>query len=713
MDLEMKKETPETLKPYEFHSLEFSINGTEAKSDCPSCGAVNKLFISKKTGQYDCKLCGNSGNKYTFMTEIHSNLLSSTSDQDYKRIKKLRGNLFPEDFLKKHELCLDENDQVVVPIKVPGNENLSNLRSWNPKNKVFYNTPTCCSLYFESWSKEGPVYICEGEWDALSLRYLMIRAKHKEKCSIVAVPGANTFKDGWTKHFQGRDVVLLYDNDHDKQRPTGGTFNPGKDGMEMVSKKLTGIANSISKINWEKIDHVELTDGFDIRDYLGEAKKSKKSKLYLKRLLKACEASSSKSKHFVKTLKRTSFEQVIKDWKEVYEFNQSFEDVLACCFATLISLYLTDKRNPLWLFIVAPPSSGKTTIIEGFKAAVDYTVYLSELTPASLVTGLKFDEGGDPSLLNRGNEKVWFIEDFTPILNMPGRDEVFGIFRAAYNGFYTAHFATHHKEYEDLHFAVVSGVTHAIERMELGDFGERFLRIRLIDDDFNEDLHIDRALQNVGIRDEQKHLLLGGINGFIEHLMKNKKEPIYNNDMNHKLKNLAKFTALMRTGVHRNKAGLATRPIPEVGSRIATQLKKLGIALGCVYNRDSVDNDCYRVMQKVAFDTCVGWTFEIVQTLSKSEEGLTIQEIAQIMNVHVNQVRKIAEDAMQLGVLTMERISNGSGRRGNKKIRYCLTDRLINIMREAEIVFGDHKRQTSSNRTKRSRRKRYGSAKER
>jgi ribosomal protein L37AE/L43A len=108
MDLEMKKETPETLKPYEFHSLEFSINGTEAKSDCPSCGAVNKLFISKKTGQYDCKLCGNSGNKYTFMTEIHSNLLSSTSDQDYKRIKKLRGNLFPEDFLKKHELCLDE-----------------------------------------------------------------------------------------------------------------------------------------------------------------------------------------------------------------------------------------------------------------------------------------------------------------------------------------------------------------------------------------------------------------------------------------------------------------------------------------------------------------------------------------------------------------------------------------------------------------------------
>jgi predicted RNA-binding Zn-ribbon protein involved in translation (DUF1610 family) len=50
MDLEMKKETPETLKPYEFHSLEFSINGTEAKSDCPSCGAVKNCSLVRKQG---------------------------------------------------------------------------------------------------------------------------------------------------------------------------------------------------------------------------------------------------------------------------------------------------------------------------------------------------------------------------------------------------------------------------------------------------------------------------------------------------------------------------------------------------------------------------------------------------------------------------------------------------------------------------------------
>jgi len=681
------KETPEALRPYSFHGVEFSLNGTQAMADCPFCNSTDKFFINQATGQYDCKRCGLKGNKVTFLTEYHRQQSASTTVSDLSKIRKLRDNVFPTDFLKSHGLCFDAEGCILFPVQIPGKKNLNNLRKWQPSNKTFYNTPGCCSLFVERWNDKGPVLVCEGEWDALALGYLMLRSKYTDPCSIVAVPGANIFKDTWIPQFKDRDVILLYDNDHDKERADKSKFNPAKDGMKMVGKKLFGIASSINMIDWNIISN-DLKDGYDIRDYLSDAIKSKKSRRALKLLLSACQPASEGSKHKrqVRRLNRESFDHVLQDWKAVYEFSESFSDVLACCFATLISLHMSDRRNPLWMFIVAPPSSGKTSIIEGFKSVKEHTEYVSELTPASIVTGLKYDSDTDPSLLNTINEKVLFIEDFTPILNMPGRDEVFGIFRAAYNGFYTARFASTIRDYEDLYFAMIAGVTPVIERINLGDFGERFLRIRLLDDFFNEDLHIQRALDNVGLRDDQKDLLLGGTDGFIEYMVKNVYEPGYNSSMDTKLLNLSKFAALLRTEIHRDKRGIPSRPVTEVASRIATQLKKLGIALTQVYRKEEVDDDCYRVMRKVAFDTCVGWFLELIQVLSQ-EESMSTSTISERMNIHPNQVRKIAEDAMQLNIISIKRRGGSKGIRGTKAISYCISDKLKSIMELAEIDF--------------------------
>jgi ribosomal protein L37AE/L43A len=976
MILPLNKETPEPLKPYEFHGVDLTLrNGnSQAQAECPFCGSL-KFFINKKTGQYSCKKCASEGNKVQFLSAYHKMMLEQRTISDLKQIRKLRDNVFPSTFLGDHGLCLDDRGNVLFPTQSPGNKCLSNLRKWQKGNKVFYNTPSCCSLYFAQWSDKGIIFVCEGEWDALALKYLMERAKHTAPCSIVAVPGAGIFKESWVKYFKDRNTCLLYDNDHDKERPDHTTFNPAKDGMAKVTKMLSGVASDIRCIDWTLISE-DLPDGYDVRDYLKKAIDSKKSKLHLKKLISACKETDSQSASpKIKTLKRTSFDQVINDWSNVYEFNQTFQDVLACCFATLISLFLSDRRNPLWLFIVAPPSclagktkvtinragksfqitledlyhrfhggmasgktwrddidtyiqqrsdedtvrltkitdvidsgiknvyevttesgktieasvdhkfytpkgwlrlsqldvgdyvisnagrvndkskdkkvslpewcglkyhpyaskrtknrgdgwkvgkhrivieaflnelsverfihilrydeviasklnflnpkkfhvhhkdrdrrnfnlenlevlsardhlrhhaiedrqcnhvlektrpdkivsikkvgpkhvydisveaphnflangivvhnSGKTTIIEGFKAATQYAEYLSELTPASLVTGLKLSDDYDPSLLSRANEKVWFIEDFTPILTMPGKDEVFGIFRAAYNGYYTAHFATHVRDYPDLHFAIVSGVTHVIERTDMGDLGERFLRIRLIDETFDEIAHVKTALRNVGIRDEQKHLLLGGVNGFIEHLMANRKEPEWDDKMDERLINLSLFTALMRASVHRDKSGIANRPTAEVASRIATELKKLGIGLGVVFGKKVVDEECYRIMQKVAYDTCVGWFLELVQTIHALRSSVSLATLAKKMNVHTNQVRRIVDNAMLLNIVTKTTKSNNSGRRGNRTSTYELTPQVINMIKDGELKFIS-KNRTHSVRTKRSKKK--------
>lgn len=702
-------ELPEELKPYEFHGLD--VQWKEGKSqgqcNCPFCGD-SKFFISAKTGQYSCKKCGAEGNKVTFLTEYHKMAFKLVTEADLKKINGMRGGVYTTEQLRDLQFCFNHVGDVLIPNKTPGKKNLSNLKKWNQKTGRAFNTPTCCSLGYVQWNDEGPVYICEGDWDGPALQRLMQRAKHDKPCSIVYVPGANTFKDSWAERFKGRDLVFIYDNDHDKVRKgSEETYNPARDGMESAIKKVGGIAKSVKVIDWDSVEK-DLPDGYDLRDHLVKAVETKKSKKYLRNLLNSCDQVSGDGtkKKQIKVLRRTSFEQVVADWRSVYAFNQAFEDVLACCFATMISLFMGEREKPLWLFIVAPPSSGKTTIIEGFKEAREYTEYISELTPASLVTGLKFDEDFDPSLLARGNNKVWFIEDFTPILNLPKTMsmEIFGILRAAYNGFYDAHFAAMHRSYEDRHFSIVAGVTHAIERINLGDFGERFLRIRLLDTDFDEDEHIERALNNVNVSMRQKEKIFGAVNGFIEHLMNNKVEPTYNNVMNKKLRNLAKLTALLRTEVHRNKNEISTRAIPEVASRIATQLKKLGLYLAVVYGREEVCDECYRVMQKVAFDTSVGWSFELVQTLHNAGTGMTNKTLSDKMHLHINQIGKIAADALQLGIIEQRRVSNNSGNRGNKAKKYFLSEKVQKMLEDAEVTF-DQKRKTYSTRANRSKRR--------
>ena len=701
----MTNTTPESLRPYEFHGLNFSINGTQATGECPFCSG-SKFFINKKTGQYDCKNCGEKGNKYTFLTKYHQSMLGTVSQ--LKQIRKLRGNLLPVELLEASGLTMDNDGNVLFPIKNPDKENLTNLRKWNPQTKIFYNTPTCCTLFYAKWSDEGPIYVCEGEWDGLSLQCLMDRAKYTKKCSIVAVPGANIFNDSWVFRFKDRDVILLYDNDHDKQRPDGSKFNPGKDGMVMATKKLETVASSVKSINWNllRVNDKILPDGYDIRDFLADAIKTKKSKRALLNLLKACETVVTSSKKQAQILKRESFDDVVTDFQSVYAFGKSFQDALACCFASIISLKI--EGNPLWLFLVAPASSGKTAIIDCFETAYDYTEHLSKLKDTALVSGWRNSgqDAEDPSMLPRLKNKVLFLKDFTAVLSMGvgEKEKLFGMLRDAYDGRFTQHYGTGlSRTYTDLYFGIVAGVTHAIHAENRSSLGERFLKVNLLDEDFVEEDHIRKALSNIGEKKHNNELLQGSVNGFLKYLNTKDILPAFTSEMYERLIALSQIVAFLRTTVDRSHGReMAYRPQPEIGSRIATQLKKLGLALAIVYEKQVVDEECYRIMQKVAFDSCIGWQLEIFQVLCRSDEPQSVNSLAEDMQVHPNQIRKVIEDCMQLGIVTMTR-EKKSGR-GNRAFFYRVSGPLKLLMKQAKVSFNKQVKviKTPSNRTKRS-----------
>ena len=708
------------LKPFEFHGLEFNgSTKTQAKADCPCCDATNKFYVSLKDGRYHCKVCGIKGNKNTFLSVYHDIHAQQVTEQDIKKIRKLRGNVFSTKLIKEKQLCFNETGEVLFPQKNPEGKTLSNLRKWSPETKKLYNTPGCYSMYFAQWSDdpEVPVYICEGEWDALALIQLMRRAKYEKECCIVSVPGANGFKESWVKRFVGRDITIIFDNDHNKKRKDGTEFNPAQEGTDALVSKLDGTARKVRTIRW-KLFGEDLKDGFDIRDVLTQAVETRKSKSILARLLKSCRSVVTKppeGKLSVVPLKRESFKEVVEDFKKVYTVNQSFEDGLACALATVAALKI--KGNPLWLFLVAPPSSGKSVIIEAFENAWSHTVHLSTLTSTSLVSGSRTtrknedgeDEDYDPSAYARLKNKVLFIKDFTTLLSSNENEKraVFGILRDGYDGSFRRPLGNgEDRVYEDHYFGIFAGVTHAIHGENYSEVGERFLKINLIDEDFDEIAHLQRALKNTKANVDNTPLINGSIWGFLNHLDTVDKIPELSEDSPyyHKLTYLSLLVAKIRTRVPRvNGRDLAYRPESETGSRIATQLLKLGSSFALVHGKSEFDEDCYRVMQKVAMDSCVGYQLEVLNILDRSSSGMSATTIATAINLSVNQVRKITDDMMQLNLIESKRVSNNSGRRGNKVKGFFITKTVRVLMKAADLSFRGKKRvETPSKRTKRS-----------
>jgi hypothetical protein len=117
------------------------------------------------------------------------------------------------------------------------------------------------------------------------------------------------------------------------------------------------------------------------------------------------------------------------------------------------------------------------------------------------------------------------------------------------------------------------------------------------------------------------------------------------------------------------------RPQPEVGTRLAKQLKKLGIALAFLECEGTVNERVYSILVRVALDTCVGFNLDIVQALALEKE-LTIMEISHFTDIPVTTLRQRLDDMELLNVINSAREMNTAGR-GAPMLRYTLSERIL------------------------------------
>lgn len=648
----MTIKTPKELVFMHQHGVDFlKETDTQAVADCPFCNASEKFYANKEKKTFDCKVCGVKGGYQTFLrrvleecsevTKTNKNFLKPLAEEKSLNI----------DVLKKLGVVFNPvSNAFLVPIVSADKKTVQDLRIYKDKKTL---STSGCNVGLWGWEDLNDfdkVFICEGEWDKVAMHQLLDSHKWGGEVCVVAVTGANIFKQEWASLFRGKEVYCFYDND-----------KAGREGANKAHNVLSTVASKVLYLHWNE----GTVEKFDVRDFMKEGKT-------LEVLLGMMEveppqgegAEGTASVFKKKKDPLTELKGEFISPAEVYATYKKWlhlpdTDVLDVMYGTCIANRL--EGDPLWLFLVAPSGGTKTEIINTISEA-PLTVTTSSLTPKSLVSGANIGGGGDPSLIPKLDGKILIVKDFTTILNMAQiqREEIFGILRDAYDGKTEKDFGNGlHRSYKSK-FGFVGAVTPAIEIFSEGNtsLGERFLRynIPIPDSAKDRDEYIKRAVSNTGHEIAMREELSKIGQRVLSHNFKTL--PIINEDHQTRIRALAQFVAKMRGTVIRDKftKEVTHNAFPELGTRLVKQFTKLALGVGMFRGLEKITAEEFNIVQHLCLST-IPQRLLSAFLLFKDGEELMNEECTKLLHLPSNTVSRMTEDLVQLGLLERVQVS--------------------------------------------------------
>lgn len=251
------------MNPYETHGVNITKEeDNKWIGDCPFCGKEKHWAAFKDDFRYSCFVCGVKGNLYTFMKWLINVSIPQTQDVDYADLSQNRG--LDESVLKRFRLCKSIlSDEWLLPTYTRQQGKLScvNIHRFvnTGKGWKLFGTPTCKQHLYNTDSIKSdslPLIVVEGQWDCMALDFILRQVKERSNYELIAVPGANIFREDHAGLLSGREVILCYDNDE-----------AGDKGMKRViaeAEKLVDTPLNVSFLQWD----VSKGKGYDIRDLL-------------------------------------------------------------------------------------------------------------------------------------------------------------------------------------------------------------------------------------------------------------------------------------------------------------------------------------------------------------------------------------------------------------------------------------------------------------
>jgi len=219
---------------------------SQAVFNCPFCGKAGHLYVGVANGLFDCKVCGAAGSLLRFLEKYLPICQASFKGDVAEALSRNRG--ISDETLQKwgwgfnrrtgEYLCPAFDETVKLR-----NVYRSHLTAGKLGKAFGLTGLPVYPVGINKITNHDTVWICEGTGDAMAL--------HELGESAVAIPGACTFKAEWVGHFQGKAVIIAYDNDE-----------AGRKGTKKATERLQGIAAGIRVIKWSD----KHSAGFDVRD---------------------------------------------------------------------------------------------------------------------------------------------------------------------------------------------------------------------------------------------------------------------------------------------------------------------------------------------------------------------------------------------------------------------------------------------------------------
>ena len=721
------------LKLYErFGFAESGTVDNQIYGSCPWCHK-DKFYFNPEREQWDCKVCGESGNLTSFLWAAHR-LARKPSPADIKAIIKRRPGL-DKDTITKAKIVHDaKHGAYLLPVFKPGTDKVTTFRSWG-SNNVMYNMPEPCkpALYYAHHVPDSHLfYITEGEWDALALARFCRAAKHA--ANVIASPGSSGFspRTAPASLLKGRDLVFFYDND-----------DAGRKGMaKAVEHAAKCKTASIATIHWPK----KTPDKYDVRDYLVEhltGKPGRLSRAYASTVLdKLLNLTAPPQTDPTKTSQtptqnnptqssrsstkgRASLPGNIGEavaWEDeelrlperVYNSSHTFNSLakkfstqfgwrdrenraLALTIAATGCVYLKDG-DPVWLHLVGNSGCGKTLLIDCFKG-LPTGVYRSSIHAKALVSGWFTKKSGEEgvlvdntSLLVKLNRRTLFIKDWTEILSQSheSQTDIDRVLRGGFDGYLNMSYGTGKTISCETDIGIVTGVTHAIHGRNEADKGERFLKYQFSETSrkSRRELAISAFNFNGVVDKKLPKAVCEFTYSVISKILHKPPKVRFSKSLVTRLTYLAELTGYLRSYVpDAAKATFHSFTIePEMASRLTRQFKRLIQVLTVV--RNCTVNQAYEDIEYVAWDTCQSHRRDIFEYFIRAKywtrETILTEEKKKEFGIQLSAIQRQLDALVVLGLLKVSHLAKGGKDRRGEAV-YTLATNGEEIVKGAKL----------------------------
>ena len=364
----------------------------------------------------------------------------------------------------------------------------------------------------------------------------------------------------------------------------------------------------------------------------------------------------------------TSFSELMDVYKSGMSVTQSLEDCMALCMAVHIAVAL--DGDPIWMYLVGAPSSGKSTICELLSSDEIHTRPLSKFT--GLVSGSRQGSHLIPMLQG----KCVIVKDGTLLLESTPQQlaNVYGELRDIFDGSLEAHYRNGvSASFTNISFGMVIGITERIYSLNMAALGERFLHCRLETSRDVETRRNEKAVQSIFESTSRTNFEGNDTGdsrsfpkqraytaGFLSHLHTRIRtdevlRPKYTPEDVNLIQALADTIACSRAQAPRSKefgtSELLYDARPEASTRVVKQLSRLALCLCYVFGVNSITQQIRCLLTKVALDTSFSRQHNIIRTVALSAAGLTKTAISYQCSIPLETISRRIDDLISLGIL--------------------------------------------------------------